>query len=71
MIASASTYRAVRLRCEPLAAVHSPPQEVSGTKWTRLILPLLKDSEPVERLLVGNMPGERQPVSFAQSLNRA
>lgn len=66
-----AAYRAVRLRCEPLMTVHSPPLEVSVMKWTRLILPLLNDDGRVERLLVGNMPGERQPVSLDQAFSRA
>lgn len=66
-----AAYRAVRIRCEPLMTVHSPPPEVSVMKWTRLILPLLNDAGRVERLLVGNMPGDRQPVGLEQALNRA
>jgi len=57
-----AAYSAVRVRCEPLVTVHSPPPEISVMKWTRLILPLINDAGCVERLLVGTMPGERQPL---------
>lgn len=57
-----AAYRAVRARCEPLVTVHSPPPEISATKWTRLILPLANDAGGVERLIVGNMPGARHDL---------
>jgi hypothetical protein len=57
-----AAYRAVRARCEPLVTVHSPPPEISATKWTRLILPLANDAGRVERLIVGNMPGARHDL---------
>lgn len=50
-------YRAVQDKRIPLLTVHQSPPQISVYNWTRLILPLIDDTEKIARVLVGNIPG--------------
>lgn len=54
-------YQAVLKRREPIYTEHRPPATISVTKWHRLILPLTDADGAINRLLVGNMPGDWRP----------
>lgn len=51
-------YQAVLKRREPIYTEHRPPASIQVTKWYRLVLPLADAAGMVNRLLVGNIPGD-------------
>jgi hypothetical protein len=55
-------YRSVLDQREPLYTEHSPPLQISVTRWHRLILPLDDAMGKITRLLVGNVAGEWRPA---------
>ncbi len=58
-----AVYRAVLIRPEPLYTEHEPPAQIGVKRWHRLMLPLVDEDRRVNRVLIGNVPGEwRQPV---------
>ncbi len=54
-------YQAVLKRREPIYTEHRPPAAIRVTKWYRLILPLGDADGAINRLLVGNIPGDWRP----------
>ncbi len=51
------TYRESLARRLPLLTVHTPPQEISVSQWTRLVLPLQDDAGEVARFITGAHAG--------------
>ena len=54
-----ATYAAVLLRRRPLYTRHTTNPAIQITQWDRLLLPFAGRDGAVERLLVGNLPGDR------------
>lgn len=54
-----ATYAAVLLRRQPLYTRHTTNPAIQITQWDRLLLPFAGADGAVERLLVGNLPGDR------------
>lgn len=54
------SYRACVLSSTALFARHVPPVRAHTTSWDRIILPMENGDGVINRLLVGNVPGEWQ-----------
>ena len=54
-------YQAVIERRQPLLTIHYPKNASETESWSRLILPLTNGKDEIERLLVGQIPGEWRP----------
>lgn len=54
-------YQAVIERRQPLLTIHYPKNASETESWSRLILPLTNGKGEIERLLVGQIPGDWRP----------
>lgn len=60
-------YQAVLKRRQPIYTQHQPPVTIAVTTWYRLILPLAEADAEINRLLVGNIPGEWRSPQIADA----